>query len=453
MPTIDFKKLTLLSCVWLAWSTIAFAVEYPATVRSGPLPVRSAPESTAPVIATLPEGSPVQVLEEVITAATPQQPAAERWSRIRLDSPEKRWVSSRYIDPQRQVVTADRLNVRSGPGTTFNSVGQLKKGDPIRPITRSGEWVEIESSSRHGFVPRRTVIPVVDSTPSVPPRRTAEPAPQTAPQLPRVRPEALRYREIPPYATGVPPGQPPPSDTAAAPPPGFFESVTPQPAQARSAQPTSSSPTQVRTEPSDPAYSSQPVRRTAEGWIIVSGPDTPTTLPEGSAPPQQPTSPPPSTSSPSSPEPTPGPTPTRAPKRFVLLSETLKPHRAEPAPITDVEPSQPLVVSRSRQAPIPERATRINPPSQPRIIYHDTPRIVTRDGVIRLAYEPISPAAYELWSHRGEGLIHFLVADENAGVDLKEWLGKRVLVTGEEGIDTRATRYPIIKVSDVRLLR
>jgi len=42
-------------------------------------------------------------------------------------------------------VTIYKLNVRSGPGTNFNRIGQVEQGDELKVIARNkkGDWVQI----------------------------------------------------------------------------------------------------------------------------------------------------------------------------------------------------------------------------------------------------------------------------------------------------------------------
>ncbi len=52
-------------------------------------------------------------------------------------------------------VTADRLNVRGGPGVEFGKLkwGPLKKGDMVEMISRDGNWALVSNSSgRRGYV-------------------------------------------------------------------------------------------------------------------------------------------------------------------------------------------------------------------------------------------------------------------------------------------------------------
>ena len=50
------------------------------------------------------------------------------------------------------VVTADELNVRVGPGTTFDILGVLKQGDEVMVLAQEEGWYRIDFNGVHAFV-------------------------------------------------------------------------------------------------------------------------------------------------------------------------------------------------------------------------------------------------------------------------------------------------------------
>lgn len=57
----------------------------------------------------------------------------------------ERWVLAKYIKND-QVMTGNPeavLNIRSGPGLTFDAVGTLKEGQPVKEYARQADWVRI----------------------------------------------------------------------------------------------------------------------------------------------------------------------------------------------------------------------------------------------------------------------------------------------------------------------
>lgn len=78
------------------------------------------------------------------------------------------------------------------------------------------------------------------------------------------------------------------------------------------------------------------------------------------------------------------------------------------------------------------------------------PRIVTREGFVRRAYNIQSPTDFELHDVQTGMLIEFL--QPKPGQNLKTFVGTRVTVTGPEGMDPRWTRTPVLQVQSVDLL-
>jgi SH3-like domain-containing protein len=88
--------------------------------------------------------------------------------------------------------------------------------------------------------------------------------------------------------------------------------------------------------------------------------------------------------------------------------------------------------------------------SQQELFYSDKVREVMREGILDYARSPQAPADFQLNNFRkGEAMLGFLYT-EDAKLKLNQWRWKRVLVTGEEYIDPRWPRRPVIKVTAIR---
>jgi uncharacterized protein YgiM (DUF1202 family) len=111
------------------------------TVTASWLNVRTGPGITSPRFTSVPRGSSVTVLA-----------AQGGWLRVRLLDARIGWVSGGYVDvapttgePSRAgTVTASRLNVRSGPGTSHGVVDTLDRGETVDILEESGGWLRIE---------------------------------------------------------------------------------------------------------------------------------------------------------------------------------------------------------------------------------------------------------------------------------------------------------------------
>ncbi|MEJ5240680.1 MAG: SH3 domain-containing protein [Anaerolineales bacterium] len=112
------------------------------------LNVRRAPNSTAEVLGILEAGVEVQILA---------QDSTHSWFLILYPSAEgKGWISAAYVTGVSKesiplwneplALVLQPLNVRSGPGTSFNSLGMLQAGDLVKALGKDefGAWIQIE---------------------------------------------------------------------------------------------------------------------------------------------------------------------------------------------------------------------------------------------------------------------------------------------------------------------
>lgn len=97
----------------------------------------------------------------------------------------------------------------------------------------------------------------------------------------------------------------------------------------------------------------------------------------------------------------------------------------------------------SASAPLPAVAP------APVVIENATPkRLVRREGVVRITKSVQAPSWYELVSTETGKVIDYLRAD-SLGVDLKHAKGQRVIVTGEEGVDSRWPQTPVLELQSI----
>lgn len=76
---------------------------------------------------------------EASEAAAPESPA-ETPEETALDAP----ATPANVDPTRWFVAADKINVRSGPGTEFDVVAQAFRGEGVTTLSDpAAEWVQI----------------------------------------------------------------------------------------------------------------------------------------------------------------------------------------------------------------------------------------------------------------------------------------------------------------------
>jgi uncharacterized protein YgiM (DUF1202 family) len=144
------------------WSSIAASLaltlgvahaEETAIVLQDNVNVRGQAAVSSEVITRLKKGEAVTVLETVPAAKKPKAGEPSEWLKIAMPTNTPVWVNAEFLDANADVVSARRLNVRSGPGENFSVVGRMLKGDPIHVIRKLNGWAEIEApTNSYAFV-------------------------------------------------------------------------------------------------------------------------------------------------------------------------------------------------------------------------------------------------------------------------------------------------------------
>ena len=60
----------------------------------------------------------------------------------------------------KSTVNTELLNVRSGAGTKYDVVGQIKLNEKVIEIYKSGNWSEIKTDEFQGFVSSKYISPI-----------------------------------------------------------------------------------------------------------------------------------------------------------------------------------------------------------------------------------------------------------------------------------------------------
>lgn len=129
--------------------------------------VRSRPGYAGEILTQLDRNQPIAVLgTNTLSQPAPDEPAT--WLRIKLPPKTKVWVASDFVETQTYRVTADVLNVRSGPSYDHAIIDRLPRNSIVQPAeepARDG-WLPILSAdSAFGFVPASWVTFSLSSTP------------------------------------------------------------------------------------------------------------------------------------------------------------------------------------------------------------------------------------------------------------------------------------------------
>lgn len=364
------------------------------TVSAGTVNVRGRAGFIGEVITKLNKGDKVTILDNV-TISNPKTGEPADWLKIALPANTPVWLYASFIDPSTHTVNASKLKVRGGPGINFSVLGYLEKGATIKEIRRSGDWMEIEPPEGLGayvaanLVTRQTTSPTTETA-----ANTAQPNPAETTPAPEKTTEATSAKaETPSVATETVPEEPKVAETRTE-VPKATDVVTPAPT----------------TPP--PTTESEPVATT-------------TTTPVATPPPG---------------------------------STTIV---AEPAPAIATEPTnaEPNLTPEERASQALEERTRESqhwevPIDQDDALLKNLPehrREVVREGKIRRAMSIQAPGDYIL-EHVETGLRLNYLYTSSTNIPLKELLGVKVRIKGEEGIDPRWPGTPVLLIKSLEVL-
>lgn len=368
------------------------------TIAAGTVNVRGRAGFIGEVITKLNRGDKVTIIEDVkLTSPKANEPV--NWLKIALPANTPVWLHSSFIDPATHTVNATRLKVRGGPGVNYSVLGYLDRGTPIKEIRRVDDWFEIEPpAGLSAYIAANLVTRESVPTPN-----------ETATDLADTTTSTTNAVPTEPATTTT--------TTGAEKAPGATETetVTEQPVVAG-----------AKTQLPKGADIGEPAKETP-----------PTTEPA-------PTTPAPVTENPIT---TPPPT-----------STTIV---AEPAPAIATTPTEPErnLTPEERATQALEQRTRNSqhwdvPLEQDDPLLKNLPehrREVVREGKIRRALSIQAPGDYIL-EHVETGLRLNYLYTTSTNIPLKDLLGVKVRIKGEEGIDPRWPGTPVLLIKSLEVL-
>ena len=151
-------------------------------------------------------------------------------------------------------------------------------------------------------------------------------------------------------------------------------------------------------------------------------------------------------------------------KATVPAVVSIAPPIPEPAPVTapvteppaiSAPPTEPPIVTSTPGAepsPLPQPdAANAEPP--PAVIEEPLPpRIVSHEGVVRPTISIQAPTKYEIWDPRSRQPINYLYSP-STNLDVGRWNGLHVIVTGEEGLDDRWKKTPVLTIQRIQVVQ
>ena len=78
-------------------------------------------------------------------------------------------------------------------------------------------------------------------------------------------------------------------------------------------------------------------------------------------------------------------------------------------------------------------------------------RVVSHEGVVRGVVSPVAPTKYELYDPATGVNINYLYTTSPT-LDLSRYVGMRIIVTGEEGLDARWKDTPLINIQSIQVI-
>ncbi len=138
-----------------------------AIVNTDGLNFRNGAGTSYSIIKVLNKGEKVEVISE-----------SNGWSKVKHDS-RLGYVASQYIDKATtnytiKEVNTDGLNVRTGPSTSYATIGTLNKGTRVEVISESAGWSKINYNNKTAYVSSGYLKAVSTSTPDTKPEDTTQ---------------------------------------------------------------------------------------------------------------------------------------------------------------------------------------------------------------------------------------------------------------------------------------
>lgn len=449
--------------VWFAVVTATSGrAQTPAVVSGDRLNVRSRPSLSGEVVTQLAHGQVVTVLDEGWRAPGATNAASE-WVRIELPALTHVWVSAEFVDSTAGTVKPKRLNVRAGPGEEYGVLGALGEGTAVRKVGEKNGWVEIEApTGLSAYVAASYLQKVGATSPAVAAPGAEKPASTlpaaTVPEptiTPPPQPETTNAAAQPPAQPAPTTPPPAPAETEARPPADTTPAIAVTPATA---------PAESVAEKAAPTAEPPPTEQPKE---IVALPLAEKTVAETAAPSATEKQPVENAASPAEETASPKPiTPAPDTSKPVATNVTaaLPPAATTPSADTAAKPSEPVVaettaseVTETVPAPAAPAPAEVKPALAPT---EATPpadsnqpaskRVVRREGTVRATISFQAPTPFELRApDTGATMDYLLPASTN--INIKTFWGARVIVTGQEAIDSRWPKTPVIKVEKIEL--
>ncbi|MSR65740.1 MAG: hypothetical protein EXS18_08185 [Verrucomicrobiae bacterium] len=190
--------LTVCACLF---ALATFSRAETGTVKVDKLNIRAQAKGNAETVVQLTKGDRVTILDKK-TAAGDKDKKSTTWLKIALPDKATVWIKSEFVKDG--VVTAEKVNVRSGAGVNFSIVGLVHRGDKVQPVRTLADWSEIRpTASCFGWVSSE-YIDIAPELQGAPPAETIQPATPSTSVTPVPTTSGVQVISDHPIASGQP---------------------------------------------------------------------------------------------------------------------------------------------------------------------------------------------------------------------------------------------------------
>lgn len=195
------KNFILMLCFFLLIGLIAPGTHSNAandfiTISTNNLNVRSGPGLSYKVVSKVQKGTTFPLLKE-----------EGDWYQIDLGAGKKGWVANWLVSKNKAqssdkgpsmtgTITGNSLRVRSGPGSDFNILSSLNKGERVQITKEDGNWYEVKASFGKGWISKDYVQISSDQA-------TTNDSPSNNPSSGQITTDSLNVRTSPSLQSNV----------------------------------------------------------------------------------------------------------------------------------------------------------------------------------------------------------------------------------------------------------
>jgi SH3-like domain-containing protein len=124
--------ICLLSALCLVAAPPAMAAEYASVAKDG-VNLRSGPDTNKEILWEVFKGFPLQILSR-----------QGQWAQVVDFEGDKGWIYTPLLAQQKTVIVkVNTANMRTGPGTNYETVATVKYGVVFQPLEQNGEWIKV----------------------------------------------------------------------------------------------------------------------------------------------------------------------------------------------------------------------------------------------------------------------------------------------------------------------